>query len=211
MGKNIVITIGRENGSGGKEIAEKLAAKLGIHYYDRNLIDMAAQKSGMNSAVLYQADEKASHLFFSSYVTSPGEYGTVNDRLFWTQSSIIKELAQKESCVIVGRCADYVLEDFTNCLHVFVYAPLESRIQRIMDRYMLESVDAAKREIARVDKQRRSYYQYYTDRKWGQYDGKNLVIDSSYFGVDKTVDLLAEIVTDRWPDYNRAEKEDDEK
>ena len=207
MGKNIVITLGRENGSGGKEIAEKLAKKLGINYYDRNLIDMAASKSGMNSAVLYQADEKASHPFFSSYVTAPGEYGTVNDRLFWTQSSIIKDLAQKESCVIVGRCADYVLEDNPNCLHIFIYAPLKARIERIMDRYMLESEEAAKREIMRVDKQRRSYYQYYTDRKWGQYSGKNLVIDSSFFGIDKTVDLIAGIVEDRWPDYNKAAEE----
>ena len=95
MGKNIVITIGRENGSGGKEIAEKLAKKLGINYYDRNLIDMAASKSGMNSAVLYQADEKASHPFFSSYVTAPGEYGTVNDRLFWTNLQLLKILPRK--------------------------------------------------------------------------------------------------------------------
>ena len=95
MGKNIVITIGRENGSGGKEIAEKLAKKLGINYYDRNLIDMAASKSGMNSAVLYQADEKASHPFFSSYVTAPGEYGTVNDRLSGPNLQLLKILPRK--------------------------------------------------------------------------------------------------------------------
>lgn len=206
MGKNIVITIGRENGSGGREIAKKVAEALSINYYDKNLIDLASDKSGMNSALLYQADEKASNPFFSAYVSNPGEYGTVNDRLFWAQSTIIKDLASKESCVIVGRCSDYILEDRENCLHIFIHAPLEKRIERIMDRYMLESPEAAKKEIAREDKQRRSYYQYYTDRKWGQYQGKHLVLDSSYFGIDKTVELIVGIVKERWPDYQKQDK-----
>ena len=180
MSRNIVISIGRETGSGGREIAKKLAKRLNISYYDKNLIDMAAEKSGMNSAILHKADEKASNPFLSPYVTRPGEYGTVNDKLFWVQTSIIKDLTQKESFVIVGRCADYILEEYPDCMHIFVYAPLKDRIERIKDRYMLESDDVAKKEIMREDKYRRSYYQYYSDRKWGGREGKDLLINSAF-------------------------------
>ena len=208
MSRNIVITIGRETGSGGREIAKKLSQILNIGYYDKNLIDLASEKSGMNSAVLHKADEKASNPFLSPYITSPGEYGTVNDRLFWIQSSLIKELAEKESFVIVGRCADYILSEREDCLNIFVYAPLEDRIERIKDRYMLESNEVARKEILREDKQRRSYYQYYTDQKWDSSEGKDLCINSSFFGVSKTVELIADIVRKRWPDYTQKNDEE---
>lgn len=206
MSRNIVITIGREMGSGGREIAKKLSELLKINYYDKNIIDLAAEKSGMNTALLHRADEKASNPFLSPYMTKAGEYGTINDRLFWTQSSIIKELAEKESFVIVGRCADYVLADREDCLHVFIYASLEDRIGRIKDRFMIESSEVAKKEVLREDKQRRSYYQYYTDWKWGSREGKHLCIDSSFFGVNKTVEVLADIVKKRWPDYTQTQE-----
>jgi len=198
MSKNIVITIGREFGSGGREIGQKVAQALDIGFFDKNLIDIAAKKSGMDSSLLYQADEKASNPFFSAYLPSGSEYGTINDRLFWTQSSIIKDLAEKQSCVIVGRCADYVLADYENCLHVFVYAPLEDRIERIMERYLIDTPHAAKKEIHREDKVRKSYYQYYTDLKWGISAGKHLSIDSSFLGIDKTVDLILDIIQKKW-------------
>jgi len=201
MSKNIVITIGREFGSGGREIGQRIAQALDIGFFDKNLIDIAAKKSGMDSAVLYQADEKASNPFFSAYLPSGAEYGTVNDRLFWTQSSIIKDLAENQSCVIAGRCGDYILADYENCLHVFVYAPLEVRIERIMERYLIDTPNAAKKEIHREDKVRRSYYQYYTDLKWGKTEGKHLSIDSSFLGIDGTVALVLEIVQKKWPDF----------
>lgn len=210
MSKNIVITIGREMGSGGRDIAKKVADILNINYYDKNLIDLVAEKSGMNLALLHKADEKASNPFLSPYMTKPGEYGTVNDRLFWTQSSIIKELAKKESFIIVGRCADYILADREDCLHIFIYADLSYRIERVKERYMLESDEIAKKEILRGDKQRRSYYQYYTDVKWGSSEGKNLCIDSGYFGIDQTVDLIVNIVRNRWPDYSQKTDTKDE-
>ena len=206
MSRHIVISIGRETGSGGREIAKKLAKRLNIGYYDKNLIDMAAEKSGMNSAILHKADEKASNPFLSPYVTRPGEYGTVNDKLFWVQTSIIKELTQKESFVIVGRCADYILEEYPDCLNVFIYAPLADRIERIKERYMLESDDVARKEILREDKYRRSYYQYYSDQKWGGREGKDLLINSAFLGVDKCVEMIASIVEERWPDYSRKEE-----
>ena len=210
MSRNIVITIGREFGSGGREIGQKLAEALGISFYDRNLIDIAAQKSGINPDLLHQADEKASNPFFSAYMPAGGDYGTVNDRLFWVQSAIIKDLAQKESCVIVGRCADYVLEEFDNVLRIFIHAPIEKRIERIKDRYLLDSDAAARKEIARTDKLRRTYYQYYTDHKWGHSDGFDLAIDSSFLGIEGTIELIKDIVKRHWPDFEIAEKKEDE-
>ena len=201
MGNNIVITIGREFGSGGREIGQKLAKALNINYYDKNLIDIAAGKSGISSELLYQADEKASNPFFSAYLPAGTDYGTVNDRLFWTQSAIIKELAQKESCVIVGRCADYVLDECDNCLHLYIHAPMNKRIERVKDRYLIESDSAAKKEIIRTDKVRRTYYQYYTDHRWGSVDGKHLSIDSSVLGIDGTVDLIIYLLQKKWPDF----------
>lgn len=209
MSRNIVITIGREVGSGGREIAQKVAALLNINYYDKNILDLVADKSGMHKAVLHQADEKAANPFFSTYMVSPGEYGTINDRLFWTQSSVIKDLAQKESFVIVGRCADYVLGEMEDCLRIFIYADLEDRINRIKERYMLESADVAKKEIKQTDKQRRTYYQYYTDMHWGSKDNMDMLINSSYFGINKTAEMIADIVKTRWPDY--AQKPEEEK
>ncbi len=201
MSRNIVITISREFGSGGREIGQKVAKALGISFYDKNLIGIAAQKSGINSDLLYQADEKASNPFFSAYLPTGTDYGTVNDRLFWTQSAIIKDLATKESCVVVGRCSDYVLEDFENCLHLHIFAPLPKRIERIKDRYLIETDAAARKEIARTDKIRRSYYQYYTDRKWGGVEGKTMAIDSSFLGVDGTVNMIVDLVHRKWPDF----------
>lgn len=207
MSRNIVITIGREVGSGGREIARKVATLLNINYYDKNILDIVAEKSGMHKAVLHKADEKAANPFLSSYMVQPGEYGTINDRLFWTQSAVIKDLASKESFVIVGRCANYVLSDMDRCLRIFIYADDEDRISRIKDRYMLDSADIARKEIKQTDKQRRSYYQYYTDLKWGTSEGMNMLISSSYFGINKTAEMIVDIVKTRWPDY--AQKEDD--
>ena len=190
MRTNYVITIGRQYGSGGREIGEKLAKALGIEFYDKNLIDLVAEKCGYRIEVLQDADEKASNPMFSGYIPMGIDIGTVNDRLFWNQSAVIKDLAAKESCVIVGRCADYVLKDLENVLNIFIHAPLESRVNRIMDRYLIDIPSVAKKEIQREDKTRRSYYQFYTDRKWGGLDGKHLVIDSSVLGIDGTVALL---------------------
>lgn len=203
MSGSIVITIGREFGSGGREIGQKLAKALEIQFYDKNLIELAAKKSGIHSDLLYQADEKASNPFFSAYLPTGTEYGTVNDRLFWTQSDIIKDLATRESCVIVGRCSDYVLSEYENCLHLFIYAPIDKRIERVKERYLIESDNAARKEITREDKNRRSYYQYYTDLKWGTTSGKTVSIDSSFLGIDGTVDLVLKLIAMKWPDFGK--------
>ena len=195
MSANYIITIGREYGSGGYDIGKKLAEKLNINFYDKNLIDMAAEERGLNIEALNKADEKAANPFVNPFLHPGYENGTVNDRLFWTQSEIIRGLAKKgESCVIIGRCADFVLRDEENVLNIFIQAPLEDRIQRITDKYLIEVPDEARKEVLKVDKRRRSYYQFYTDAKWGGRERKDLVINSSVLGIDGTVDFIKDFI-----------------
>ena len=198
MGKNYIITIGREYGSGGFEIGKKLAEKLGIGFYDKNLIDEVSKKSGIHVEMLHKADEKTASPF-TNPLGHPGyEAGTVNDRLFWTQSEIIRDLADKESCVIMGRCADFVLRDRDNVLKIFIQAPMEDRIKRICDKYLIDIPVEAKKEIQKNDKVRRTYYQFYTDGKWGARERKDLVINSSILGIDGTVDFLKAFVEQKF-------------
>lgn len=190
--KKMIITIGREFGSGGHEIGEKLAKALDINFYDKNLIELAAEHSGMDLSVLHSTDEKAPGLFISPYTL------TISDQLYRAQSEVIRSLAQKESFVIVGRCSNSVLKDFAETLDVFIYAPLENRIKRIMDRYLIDSPEKARKEILHADKARRSYYQYYSEYKWGGYEGYDLLMDSSIFGIDPMVEILADIARKRF-------------
>ena len=167
--KKIIITLGRECGSGGHEIGEKLAKKLDLD-------------------VLGSTDEKAPSPFISPYAP------TIADQLYRAQSDVIRELAEKESFVIVGRCSNSVLEDKDNVLNVFVYAPLSNRIKRVMDRHLIDSQDKAKKEILRTDKIRRTYYQYYSEYRWGERESYDLMVDSSVFGIDDTVDVIIDAI-----------------
>lgn len=185
--KKMIITIGREFGSGGHEIGEKLAAKLGINFYDKNLIELAAEHSGLDLSVLGATDEKAPSPFVSPYAP------TISDQLYRAQSEVIQKLARTESFVIVGRCSNTVLEEDYDPMNVFIYAPLDIRIKRIMDRYLIDSPDKARKEILRTDKIRRGYYQYYSEYRWGDREGYDVMLDSSAFGIDGTVDILVEL------------------
>lgn len=185
--KKMIITIGREFGSGGHEIGEKLAAKLGINFYDKNLIELAAEHSGLDLSVLGASDEKAPSPFVSPYAP------TVSDRLYCAQTEVIQKLAKTESFVIVGRCSNAILKEACTPLNIFIYAPLEDRIKRIMDRYLIDTPDKARKEILRTDKIRRGYYQYYSEFKWGDREGYDFMIDSSLFGINGTVDILADL------------------
>ena len=173
--KKIIITLGRECGSGGHEIGEKLAKKLGIAFYDKNLIELAAKHSGLDLDVLGSTDEKAPSPFISPYAP------TIADQLYRAQSDVIRELAEKESFVIVGRCSNSVLED-------------SNRIKRVMDRHLIDSQDKAKKEILRTDKIRRTYYQYYSEYRWGERESYDLMVDSSVFGIDDTVDVIIDAI-----------------
>lgn len=197
---NMVITIGREYGSGGHEIGEKLAKELGFTFYDKELLKIVAEKSGIQEQVLQKADEAASNPLFAPYYPPSIDPGSLNDRVFKMQADLIKDKAENENCVIVGRCANYVLEDHENCIRVFVFADVEKRINRIMTRHGLVDRDVAIKLIKKTDKSRRSYYQFYTEMKWGRVEGQDLLINSALLGIDGTVALLKDLVEKRLAD-----------
>ena len=191
---NMIITIGREYGSGGREIGEKLAKELGFSFYDKDLLKIVAEKSGIQEQVLLKADETASNPLFAPYYPPSIDPGSLNDRVFKMQSDLIKEKADNENCVIVGRCANYVLEDRENVVRVFIYADMEKRINRVMTRHGIADRDVAVKLIKKIDKQRRAYYQFYTEMKWGRNEGQDIMINSGLLGIDGTVAMLKAIV-----------------
>lgn len=200
---NIIITIGRQFGSGGREIGEKLASSLQIGYYDKKLIELSAKKSGLAQSLLQDQDEKVTGSLLYSIVTGNmvgGSLATVNsvpisDRLYTAQSELIEEVSKTESCVIIGRCADYVLRDNPDIrlLSVFIHAPLDQRIKRGVEKYGIEP-DNAKKTLERTDKKRAHYYSYYSDRKWGDVTNYDLSLNSGLFGIDGCVEVLADVV-----------------
>ena len=193
MRENMIIAIGRAYGSGGREIGEKLSKKLGIHFYDKELIELAAEKTGVDKKFFDKADEQIVSRFVEPYVPEDGD---INYKLYMTEFKIINELAMKESFVIVGRLADYILRDNRNCLKIFLYAPEEVRIERIMKLYHLTK-EEAKKKITKVDKTRKAYSSYFTDRVWDGKEGRDLMIDTSWLGIDGTVELL-EMIIKKW-------------
>lgn len=199
--KNTIITIGREFGSGGREIGQKAAKALQLECYDTRLIQMAAEQGSMNADVLSSVDEKRASPWLYSY-SSSGDYITnpqtgynisMNDRAFHLQSNVIQQLAQRESCIIVGRCADYVLRNFKNVFSVFIQADMESRVQRIMSKYDMAEKEA-RAMIKKMDKERSLYYNYFTDKRWGRPDGYSMILDSSKLGVDTCVNMLCALM-----------------
>lgn len=183
-----VITIGRQYGSGGRFIGKKLAEMLGVNFYDNELIAAASVQSGLSKAVLDNYDEKKDG-FFSGVVPSTfGADMSLSQKVFLAQFETIKSIADRESCVIVGRCADYVLRENKNVVNVFITAPLEARIERAEKYYNLDS-KKAKETIIKMDKKRASYYNFYSDKKWGKADSYNLTIDSS-IGIDAACEII---------------------
>jgi cytidylate kinase len=184
-----IITIAREYGSGGRLIAQKVAQKLNLVYYDNEVIDLAAKELGFDIDTIRKAAEEKSSSFMytmsSSAFTLP-----LNDQVFTTQSKIIRHLAQHDSCIIVNGCADYVLEDFDNVLTVFIHAPFESRVKRVKDEYK-EKHDDYQKYVRKKDKGRSNYYNYYTTKKWGQLKNFDLTINSD-LGIDLAADMIVE-------------------
>ncbi|RHJ95422.1 AAA family ATPase [Parabacteroides bouchesdurhonensis] len=201
MDNRIILTIGRQFGSGGREIGQKLAKALGISYYDKELITMAAKESGLCEDVFEQADERASNgLAYAftmgySYMSMFTPFNDIlsNDALFKLQSDAIRKLAETESCVLVGRCADYILRDDPACLSFFVHNTMENRIQRIIQRQPV-TVEQAKELMTKTDKSRAAYYNYYTNKAWGVASSYNLSIDASVLGIDDTVTFMKSFV-----------------
>lgn len=197
----MIITIGRQFGSGGKELGEKLAQKLGYKFYDQELVEMAAEKSNMNSSILHQADEKASKSLLYSLVTgmdsrflTPHYDLPINDKLFIEQSNIIKSLGEEGNCVIVGRCADYVIETAKmHSVDLFIYASMEHRIERISKKHEL-TPEKAKEKIKKTEKGRKAYYNYYSNKEWGNIANYDLCINTSLISVDDAVDVAYEFI-----------------
>lgn len=199
MSDNLVITIGREYGSGGHEIGQKIAVQLGIKCYDRELLELAAKDSGLCPEIMENHDEKPTNSFLYSLVMDTYSMGfssaatyldmPINHKVFLAQFDAIKKLADRESCVIVGRCADYALEDYPNMVSVFIKAPLSSRVTRIMERNNV-SEDKAFEMIAKRDKKRASYYNYYSSKKWGEAKSYDLCLDSSKVGIEGAIEVI---------------------
>lgn len=196
--KNAVITIARQYGSGGREVGQKLAELTGYTFYDKDLITMAAQKSGLSHAVLDAADEKAANslLYTLAMGSSSYHHGVnnlhvpLNDKLFTVQSEIIRELAEEgKGAIIVGRCADYVLADHTNLLRVFISADFNKRVETIMQRHSLNE-SQAKDLIIKTDKRRSNYYNYYTGGKWAKVENYDLIISTDKTGIDGAARLI---------------------
>ena len=199
---NTIITIGREYGSGGKEIGQKLADYYGIPFYDKELLKIAAQESGLCEEMFESFDEKPSTSFLYSLVMDPYSLGynassfdmPLNQKVFLASFDTIKKVAKEGPCIVVGRCADYALKDFANHLNVFIHAPLSFKRQRIHDTYGIP-MEKVEETANRMDKQRASYYNYYTSKKWGDIRAYDLCMDSSLFGIDGTVELIKNAVT----------------
>jgi cytidylate kinase len=198
MSTNTVFTIGRQFGSGGRQVGKNLAEKLGIPFYDKELIAISAQDSGLSEALFSNADEKAtSSIFYSlvmgNYPMASGALGVtempLNDQLFLIQSKTIKQLASEGPCVIVGRCADYILREMENTINIFIHADLDSRVERAIRVYEIEE-KKAEDICLKTDKQRANFYNYYSDRKWGMCRTYDLSLDSGKLGIDGCVDQI---------------------
>jgi CMP/dCMP kinase len=187
-----IITIGRQYGSGGRFIAKKLAENLNIKFYDNELLAKAAGESGLSNHVLESYDEKKDG-FFSGVVPSTFSVDlSLGQKVFLAQFEAIKKIADTESAVIVGRCADYVLSDYENVVNIFITAPMDERVQRAIKYYNINDKKASQ-TIQRMDKKRASYYNFYSDRKWGRADTYDLCISSSV-GIDECVTIIKEFV-----------------
>ena len=196
---NQIYTIGREFGSGGKYVGEELAKRLGIKCYDKDLLQKAAKESGFCEEIFQNHDEKPTSSFLYSLVMdtySANGYSTasfldmpLNHKVFLAQFETIKKLAENESCVIVGRCADYALADHPNCINVFIKANMDYRMKLVAKRSNLTE-SKAKDMIIKQDKQRASYYNYYTSKKWGDSKSYDLCLDSSKLGIEGCVDMI---------------------
>lgn len=191
----MIITIGRQYGSGGKEIGEKLAQKLGFAFYDNELLTIAAQKSGLSPSALSEFDETPTSSFiYNMYVNSMSGIDVVpmNQQLAFAQFDAIKEVAKAGDCVIVGRCADYVLRERKDCIHIFIHSDMEHRKKRIVENYNIPE-QLSEKTALKQDKKRAAYYNYYSHKKWGEAASYDFTIDSSMLGVDGSVEVLAKI------------------
>lgn len=195
---NKIITISRQYGSGGREIGEKLANQLHVPFYDNELITRAAKESGFAETAFEKAEDKASNSLLYSIAMGMNAYGnqdmgfanlSLDDRIYLAQSDVIRKIAVEGPCVIVGRCADYILKDNPNLVNIFIWASMPYRVQRATALYDLP-VSKAEDSISKIDKRRANYYNYHANEKWGRVENYHLSIKSDYVGIDKAVECI---------------------
>lgn len=189
MSSKLIITIGREFGAEGHEIGKELAERLGFDFYDKDMLALAAKKSGIDINVLASSDESIMGHFLSPYLTIGKLSPSMGDKLFQVQTDIVHDLAAKGGCVIIGRLADYILKDNPYCLKVFVFAPMEKRIEIIKNKHQIDEA-SAKKLVKTMDSARRNYYTYYSDGKWDRKEGKDILLNRAAFSVAECVDIL---------------------
>ena len=192
--KNRIITISRQFGSGGRSIGKQLAQQLNIPCYDQELVDKIAAQSGLAKDFITESGEYTNYSswFANALATRDFSGRSTQDYLWSVQSKIILDLAQQSSCVIVGRCADYILRDVADCLTVFIHADMEKRAKRIVEQYG-EREDSPEKRLRDKDKRRAAYYQFYTDMKWGDVENYHIALNSGILGLDQCVQLLAQL------------------
>ena len=200
MAKKIIITIARQYGSGGREIGERVAKILGIPLYDKEIITDAAAKGSLDEDIIKKVDESAANSLLYTLAMGSNILGTtmhfgykmpLNDKLFILQSEVIKEYAKEGSCVIIGRCADYVLRDEPNILRLFIHGDLDHRQKRVAERHPELKATQIIDVINKTDKRRSSYYNFYTGNKWGKFDNYDMTINSSTLGLEHTAQAIA--------------------
>lgn len=209
MAEHKIITIGRQFGSGGHEIGNRLANHLDIPLYDNNLIRMVAEKLDIREETARAVDETTLNSFLQGYVIDPIEKSShlngseyvppLNEQVFELQSDIIRKLAERGPCVIVGRCADFVLKDDFDCVNAFIYADLPDRVKRIAKKYDISERKAID-QIKRIDRERKHYYESHTGHDWGSVEAHQIILNVSQLGMEKTVDILEKM-------YERASDE----
>lgn len=198
-----LVTISREYGSGGRIIGRLVAEKLGVPFYDKEIIDMAVEKSGLSREIVETAELRAKSSFSYS-LSSAMNFGegmmsepvSVNEKLFITQFDVINQIGDIGEGVIVGRCADYILKDMPGVTNIFIHGELEDRIKRCIDVYGVDK-KKARETVMTYDKARANYYNYHTCQKWGQYSNYNLAINSSYISEERAADLIVEYMNTR--------------
>lgn len=196
---NLIVTISREFGSGGRKVGEMLAQQLCIPFYDKEIIQITQEKSGLSKEFIENAEEHSRKSFLFSIATAAYsdmkytyQYDTpITDKAFFAQSDVIRELASKNNCVIVGRCADYILKEETKLLRVFITANHDDRLKRIINEYGIDEKEAPSK-IKKADKARASYVRLYTGNEWGSIQNYDLVINTSFFDVDGAVNIIKE-------------------
>ncbi|MBR5347926.1 MAG: cytidylate kinase-like family protein [Lachnospiraceae bacterium] len=201
--QHYVITLGRKYGSGGGEVAKKLSEKLGIPYYDKEILQMVADESGIKESYFHVADERAGDKILykviksmSPKISSPSVDGNIlsDDNLFMFQSQVIQKLAEQESCIIIGRCADVVLKDHPRLCRIFINADKIPRLLRLKERLGVDTNKEIEKLMKKTDKQRSDYYNYYTGKKWADMDNYDMILDSGVLGIDTCVDVIAAYV-----------------